>query len=307
VDSGESQKGTGVLGKLEIEEQAYFFWARSSSCSATSIAAEKVGGEGNTRRPKQHLVVLAECTTPSKLRASPQLRVKPPKEPRDAVQSPQRTTCFSQRIHFRPTRRTTGRLGILSPPFSRALLWNCFPRRISAVACSYSDQLFASRSFPQSIPKHFRASYSFPEHPFYNIRLLFCRDCTNSNPVPLSFFACLRPLDITESPWVCFIKMDLRPSNDVPLLISSANSSSERRVSPSWSIAHFKSRLEPITGIPASAQRLRLGSRAIEAADEESTQLSAFDVQPYAELQVSMLIIFSIGVHHARRTLSFGY
>jgi hypothetical protein len=99
--------------------------------------------------------------------------------------------------------------------------------------------------------------------------------------------------------------MDLRPSNDIPLLISSANSSSERRVSPSWSIAHFKSRLEPITGIPVSAQSLRLGSRAIEAADEESTQLSAFDIQPYAELQVSMLMkknfLLTIAPpHHAR-------
>jgi len=73
---------------------------------------------------------------------------------------------------------------------------------------------------------------------------------------------------------------------DVPVLISSTNSSSERRISPEWSIDHLKSRLEPITGIPASAQRLRLGSRTIEAADEESTLLSAFDIQPYAQLQV---------------------
>jgi Ubiquitin-like domain len=83
--------------------------------------------------------------------------------------------------------------------------------------------------------------------------------------------------------------MDVRPISDVPLLISSANSSSERRVSPAWSIAHLKARLEPITGIPASAQRLRLASQAIEAADEEATQLSAFTIQPYAELQVSKL------------------
>jgi tubulin-folding cofactor B len=74
---------------------------------------------------------------------------------------------------------------------------------------------------------------------------------------------------------------------DLPLLISSPNASSERRVSTSWSIDYFKARLEPITGIPASSQLLRLGSQVIEAADEDSTQLSAFDIQPYAELQVS--------------------
>jgi tubulin-folding cofactor B len=81
--------------------------------------------------------------------------------------------------------------------------------------------------------------------------------------------------------------MEFHPVNDIPLLISSANSSSERRVSPAWSIAQFKLRLEPITGIPASAQSLKLDSRLVEAADEESTQLSAFNIQPYAHLQVS--------------------
>jgi tubulin-folding cofactor B len=74
---------------------------------------------------------------------------------------------------------------------------------------------------------------------------------------------------------------------DIPVLISSINSSSERRISPAWTIEHLKARLEPITGVPASVQRLLLGSRAIEAADEESTLLSAFDIQPYAEVKVS--------------------
>ncbi|OCL03288.1 hypothetical protein AOQ84DRAFT_442814 [Glonium stellatum] len=78
---------------------------------------------------------------------------------------------------------------------------------------------------------------------------------------------------------------------DIPLLITSPNSSSERRITPSWSIAHFKTRLEPITGIPASAQKLtlRVGSQdgtAIEADDEEKTQLSAFPLQAYAEINV---------------------
>ncbi|KAK3705797.1 hypothetical protein LTR37_013104 [Vermiconidia calcicola] len=78
---------------------------------------------------------------------------------------------------------------------------------------------------------------------------------------------------------------------DVPLLITSENASSERRVSPSWTIAHLKGRLEPITGIPASCQRLSLKvasqtPQPIEAADEESTQLVRWPIQAYAELQV---------------------
>jgi tubulin-folding cofactor B len=88
--------------------------------------------------------------------------------------------------------------------------------------------------------------------------------------------------------------MSLQAAADVPLLVSSANASSERRVSPSWTIAHLKTRLEPITGIPASCQllTLRVGSQdpidisAADAAAEEQTQLAAFPLQIHAELIV---------------------
>ncbi|KAJ4369736.1 hypothetical protein N0V83_005499 [Neocucurbitaria cava] len=85
--------------------------------------------------------------------------------------------------------------------------------------------------------------------------------------------------------------MSLQSAADVPLIISSPNSSSERRISPSWSIAHLKTRLEPITGVPASSQQLslRLGSQdaiPLTAADEEQTRLVAFPLQPYAEISV---------------------
>lgn len=80
-------------------------------------------------------------------------------------------------------------------------------------------------------------------------------------------------------------------SADIPLLITSENSSSERRVTPSWTIAHLKGRLEPITGIPAGCQRLQLKiasqtPRAIEAVDEEAVQVSQWPLQPYAEIHV---------------------
>lgn len=89
--------------------------------------------------------------------------------------------------------------------------------------------------------------------------------------------------------------MSLHTAADVPLLISSANSSSERRLSPSWTIAQLKTRLEPITGVPAGSQQLtlRVGSRdpiAISAPDEEQARLTLFPLQPYAEITVSQLL-----------------
>jgi hypothetical protein len=86
-------------------------------------------------------------------------------------------------------------------------------------------------------------------------------------------------------------------SSDVPLLIKSANSASERRVTPAWTIAHLKTRLEPITGIPASAQKLSLRVASqdavpIEAADEETFQLHSFNLQAYAEIFVSQIYTF---------------
>lgn len=78
---------------------------------------------------------------------------------------------------------------------------------------------------------------------------------------------------------------------DIPLLIRSENSSSERRISPAWTVAQLKGRLEPITGVPAGCQRLSLKvasqpAQNIEAADEEATQIGAWPLQAYAELQV---------------------
>ncbi|OMP86717.1 Cell polarity protein alp11 [Diplodia seriata] len=85
--------------------------------------------------------------------------------------------------------------------------------------------------------------------------------------------------------------MSLQPAHDVPLLVSSPNTASERRVTPSWSLAHLKARLEPVTGIPASCQKLtlRIGSQPpvpLDAPDEAATLLSNFPLQPYAEIYV---------------------
>jgi tubulin-folding cofactor B len=86
--------------------------------------------------------------------------------------------------------------------------------------------------------------------------------------------------------------MSLQAAADIALLVSSPNSSSERRVNPSWTISHLKSRLEPITGVPAGSQQLtlRVGSQdpvTISSSDEDQTQLAVFPLQQYAEITVS--------------------
>ena len=79
---------------------------------------------------------------------------------------------------------------------------------------------------------------------------------------------------------------------DVPLYVVSENAAAERRITPSWTITQLKSKLEPITGVPPSCQRLFLKSTAndrvpIEAADEDNVYLASFNLTPYAELHVS--------------------
>ncbi|OQN98769.1 hypothetical protein B0A48_15435 [Cryoendolithus antarcticus] len=80
-------------------------------------------------------------------------------------------------------------------------------------------------------------------------------------------------------------------SHDIPMLIVSDSSSSERRISPSWSIATLKAKLEPVTGVPARSQKLsiKIGSQAsvpIESADE-SVEVGAWKLQAYAEIRVT--------------------
>ncbi|KAK2054271.1 CAP-Gly domain-containing protein [Colletotrichum caudatum] len=78
---------------------------------------------------------------------------------------------------------------------------------------------------------------------------------------------------------------------DVPLQVISENSASERRITPSWTISQLRTKLEPITGIPPSSQRISLktasGNIPIEASDEDNARLTTFPLAPYAELHVS--------------------
>jgi len=87
--------------------------------------------------------------------------------------------------------------------------------------------------------------------------------------------------------------MSLQTAADVPLLITSENASTERRITPSWTIGQLKAKLEAVTGIPPLSQKLSMkhGGQnvAIEAVDEENTQLASFPLTPYAEIHVSLM------------------
>ena len=84
-------------------------------------------------------------------------------------------------------------------------------------------------------------------------------------------------------------------TRDIPILITSTASSSERRITPSWSIAQLKAKLEPVTGIAPSSQQLTLclpdrgegeGRIAIEAEDEETVEIGTWPLVAYAEIKV---------------------
>lgn len=59
--------------------------------------------------------------------------------------------------------------------------------------------------------------------------------------------------------------MSLHSAPDIPLIINVPGASSasplllsaERRISPAWTIGQLRTKLEPVTGIPPGAQRLR--------------------------------------------------
>lgn len=77
------------------------------------------------------------------------------------------------------------------------------------------------------------------------------------------------------------------------MYVTSEYTSAERRITPSWSIAQLKTKMEPITGIPPSSQRIALKTLTnetipIEAADEENTYLQNYPLAPYAEFQVKL-------------------
>ncbi|KAK9381980.1 CAP Gly-rich domain-containing protein [Kockiozyma suomiensis] len=84
---------------------------------------------------------------------------------------------------------------------------------------------------------------------------------------------------------------------DISFLVTSANTSSERRISPQWSLSYLKTRLEYITGIPTSCQILQVFIAHSETAitlspppgsTDDDTTVSEFPhaLVPFARLHV---------------------
>jgi tubulin-specific chaperone B len=94
--------------------------------------------------------------------------------------------------------------------------------------------------------------------------------------------------------------MSLQTPQDLALQITVPNDkpgaapliSSERRITPSWTVEQLKTKLEPITGIPASSQSLR--TRGIDGTyitlDDESSLVgdARYGLRRGAEIEVRL-------------------
>ena len=101
------------------------------------------------------------------------------------------------------------------------------------------------------------------------------------------------------------MQSSMSTTKDVPLLITSTASSSERRITPSWTISQLKAKLEPITGIPPSSQMLKLrlpdqdGEISLEADDQDTVQIGRWPLVPYAEIKVHPVSCLLLAFHQA--------
>ena len=88
------------------------------------------------------------------------------------------------------------------------------------------------------------------------------------------------------------MNQSMTTARDIPILVTSTASSSERRITPSWTLAHLKTKLEPVTGIAPSSQKLTLRlpdqerETPIEADDEDAVQVGRWPLVAYAEIKV---------------------
>ncbi|KAF4556785.1 CAP-Gly domain-containing protein 1 [Elsinoe fawcettii] len=80
-------------------------------------------------------------------------------------------------------------------------------------------------------------------------------------------------------------------AQDITALVISQNSKSERRINPSWTLEHLKIRLESVTGVPASAQRLSitLPSGQQQSLDHlsDTNLIGQMNLRDFAELHVN--------------------
>ncbi|GMM36785.1 Alf1 protein [Saccharomycopsis crataegensis] len=84
-------------------------------------------------------------------------------------------------------------------------------------------------------------------------------------------------------------------SSDISVFVTSSLTSSERRISPNWTLSHFKVKLEQITGIPPANQKLLVYGSSNSPdyqllksiGSESSATLSQFDfLKPFVRIHV---------------------
>ncbi|OBA19547.1 hypothetical protein METBIDRAFT_79558 [Metschnikowia bicuspidata var. bicuspidata NRRL YB-4993] len=80
---------------------------------------------------------------------------------------------------------------------------------------------------------------------------------------------------------------------DYPVFFTSDLTSAERKISPGWTLAYLKKRLEPTTGISAAFQLLQYYPDSnsnkftiLTCANEEDTLLEQFAIVPYSRIHV---------------------
>ncbi|KAM9899369.1 hypothetical protein OXX69_009506 [Metschnikowia pulcherrima] len=80
---------------------------------------------------------------------------------------------------------------------------------------------------------------------------------------------------------------------DFPVFFTSDLTSSERKISPAWSLTYLKKRLEQTTGIDVKSQQLQYYPDrsnneyvVLQGADEQTTLLEQFAIVPYSRIHV---------------------
>ncbi|ANB13152.1 Alf1p [Sugiyamaella lignohabitans] len=83
-------------------------------------------------------------------------------------------------------------------------------------------------------------------------------------------------------------------TNDVSMFVTSEQTSSERRISPGWTVAQLKGKLEHITGIPPASQKIHIHGPStkttglsVELSDQDENKiLSSYNLAEYGRIHV---------------------
>jgi hypothetical protein len=105
------------------------------------------------------------------------------------------------------------------------------------------------------------------------------------------------------------IKMAFQPTpQDVSVIITSSAVSrsadseprflTERRITPTWTVEQVKSKLETMTGVPPSSQRLRVKvpGRPDQWADNDAQLIGDYGIVKGSEIEVGLFFVFSFWV-----------